>query len=206
MAVRPIVRAGASVLAEVAAPVPDPAADDVARLVADMIDTLDPLGAAGIAAPQIGVSTRVVIYFVPAHRVTDRPGDGPIDMTVLVNPEISPVGDESWADWEGCLSLPGLRGLVPRWERVRVVASDLDGNRTERVVGGTHARIVQHECDHLDGRLYPSRMTEPASLGFLEELVGSGRIPARIPVRPKDFVRGQAALVRRLARAGIAVD
>ena len=95
---------------------------------------------------------------------------------------------------------------MPRWERVRVVASDLDGNRTERVVGGTHARIVQHECDHLDGRLYPSRMTEPASLGFLEELVGSGRIPARIPVRPKDFVRGQAALVRRLARAGIAVD
>ena len=197
MTVRPIIRAGDPVLARVAAPVADPAADDVARLVADMVDTLDNVGAAGIAAPQIGVSLRVVIYFVPPHRVTDRPDDGPIDMTVLVNPEVAPIGDDKRTDWDGCLSLPGLRGLVPRWERVRVVASDLDGRRTERVVGGAHARIVQHEVDHLDGRLYPSLMTDTASLAYLDELVAAGRIPPRIPVRPRDHVRG--ALARRLA-------
>jgi peptide deformylase len=198
MPVRPIVRAGDPVLAKVATPVADPAGDDVARLVADMIDTLETVGAAGIAAPQIGVSRRAVIYFVPAHRVTDRADDGPIDVTVLVNPEIHPLGDATWTEWEGCLSLPGLRGRVPRWERIRVVASDLDGARTERVVGGTHARIIQHECDHLDGRLYPSRMVETDSLGFLDELVAAGRIPPRVGVRVRDHVGG--ALAQRLAR------
>ena len=198
MAVRPIIRAGDPVLARVAAPVPDPAADAVARLVVDMLDTLDDIGGAGIAAPQIGVSERVVIYFVPPHRVTDRPDDGPIDMTVLVNPEITPLGDAKRTDWDGCLSLPGLRGLTERWDRIRVVASDLDGRRSERVVGGAHARIVQHEVDHLDGILYPQRMTDPTSLAYLDELVAAGRIPPRIPVRPREHVR--EALQRRLAR------
>ena len=197
MTVRPIVRAGDPVLDRVADPVADPAADDVARLVADMVDTLDGVGAAGIAAPQIGVSRRVVIYFVPPHRVSDRPDDGPIDMTVLVNPEITPLGDAMRTDWDGCLSLPGLRGLTARWERIRVVASDLDGRRSERVVGGAHSRIVQHEVDHLDGVLYPQRMTDPASLAYFDELVAAGRIPPRMPVRPRDHVKG--ALARRLA-------
>lgn len=206
MALRPIVRAGNPLLAKIASPVPDPTSDDVARLVADMIDTLDSVGVAGIAAPQIGESERIVIYFVPPYRVSGRLGDDPIGMTVLVNPEIHPVGENTCTDWEGCLSLPDMRGRVPRWERIRLVAFDLDGKRTERVVAGTHARIAQHECDHLDGRLYPSRMTEPGSLGFLDELVQSGQLPPRIPVRPKDYLRGQEALLRRLGRAGIQID
>jgi peptide deformylase len=201
--VRPIIRAGDPLLAKAALPVADPAADAVARLVADMIDTLDSVGVAGIAAPQIGVSERVVIYFVPEHRVSERPGDDPIGLTVLVNPEVHPVGDGMYTDWEGCLSLPDMRGRVPRWEKVRLVASDLDGRRTERLVAGTHARIVQHECDHLDGRLYPSRMVDLASFGYLDELVRSGQLPPRVPVRPKDYLRGQDAVLTRLARAGV---
>jgi peptide deformylase len=168
-----------------------------------MIDSLDAVGGTGLAAPQIGVSERVVIYFVPEHRVTGRPGDDPVAMTVLVNPEIHPMGDGTYVDWEGCLSIPGMRGRVPRWERIRLIASDLDGSRTSRVVAGSHARTVQHECDHLDGRLYPTRMTDLGSLGFVEELTQSGQTPPRVPVRPRDFVHGQDALIRRLKRAGI---
>lgn len=200
MAIRPIIRAGDPVLARVADRVPDPTADSVARLVADMIDTLDDIGAAGIAAPQIGVSLRVVIYFVPEHRCTPRPGDDPIDMTVLVNPEITPVGEARYEDWDGCLSLPGMRARTTRWERIRVAATDLDGVRSERIVAGSHARIVQHECDHLDGVLYPQRMTDPSSLGFVEEMIAAGRMPARVPVKAKTHLRGQTALLRRLER------
>lgn len=200
MAIRPIIRAGNPVLARIADPVPDPTADSVARLVVDMIDTLDDIGAAGIAAPQIDVSLRVVIYFVPAHRCTTLPGDDPIDMTVLVNPEISPVGDARYEDWDGCLSLPGMRARTPRWERIRLVATDLDGLRTERVVAGSHARIVQHECDHLDGILYPTRMTDPTTLAFTDELIAAGRMPPRIPVKATAHLQGQTALLRRLER------
>ena len=200
MAVRPIIRAGDPVLARPAATVADPTADSVARLVVDMLDTLEVAGAAGIAAPQIGVSERVVIYFLPPHRVTAHPDDGAIEMTVLVNPEVTPLGDAKRTDWDGCLSLPGLRGLTPRWERIRIVASDLDGRHSERVVGGAHARIIQHEVDHLDGRLYPSLMSDPSSLAYYDELVAAGRCPPRIPMRPKDHVRGDGALARRLAR------
>ncbi|MSP67422.1 MAG: peptide deformylase [Alphaproteobacteria bacterium] len=203
MAVRPIVRAGESVLAKVAAAVPDPTAEDVARLVADMIDTFESVGAAGLAAPQLGVSLRVVTYLVPRHRVTGRPGDDPIGVTVLVNPEIEPVGDGRYVDWDGCLSLPGMRGRTSRWERIRIVASDLDGNRTERVVSGAHARIVQHECDHLDGVLYIAHLTEPGSLGYIDELVRSGRMPPWPSVNVKEYLRGQSALLARLRRAGI---
>ena len=203
MAIRPILRAGHPVLAQVAAPVPDPTADSVARLVADMIDTLDDIGAAGIAAPQSGVPLRVVIYFMPAHRVTARPGDDPIDLTVLVNPELQPVGDGRYEDWDGCLSLPGLRGRTTRWERIRLVAHDLDGARSERIVAGSHARIVQHECDHLDGVLYPSRITDPTSLAYVEEMIEAGRMPPKVPVHPKAHARKQPALLRRLERAGV---
>jgi len=203
--VRAIVRAGDPLLARVAAPVADPAADAVVRLVGDMLDTLDVAQVAGIAAPQVGVSQRVVVYFVPPHRVSGEPGDEPIGMTVLVNPELHPVGEDTVTDWEGCLSLPNLRGRVPRWRRIRLVSFDLDGRRRERLLGGTHARIVQHECDHLDGRLYPSRMSDGASLGFVDELEAAGVLPARVPVRPKDYLKGEAALLARLARAGVNV-
>jgi len=202
MAIRPILRAGHPVLNRVAAEVPDPTADSIALLVADMIDTLDEAGATGIAAPQIGESLRVVAYIMPQSRCTGLPGDDPVGMSVLVNPRLEPVGAARYEDWDGCLSFPGLRGRTTRWERIRLVAWDLDGVRSERIVAGAHARVVQHECDHLDGVLYPTLLTDPASLGFVEELTQAGRMPPRVPTRPKAFLDGQDALVRRLRRAG----
>jgi peptide deformylase len=202
MAVRPIVRAGDPVLAKVAEPVSDPTADDVAILVADMIDSLHAVGGGGLAAPQIGVSRRVVIYFTGPNGLTDWPDDGSIGMTVLVNPEIEPVGDEQWTNWEGCLSMPAMRGRVPRWKRIRLTAVDLNGKRTTRVVAGKQARTVQHEYDHLDGRLYPSRMVETHTLGYLEELVRSGQVPAYTPNKSAEYLKGQDALLARLKRVG----
>lgn len=203
MAIRQILRAGHPVLEQVAEPVVDPTTDAIARIVGDMIDTLDAAGASGIAAPQIGVSLRLVVYFAPSQRCTARRGDDPLDLTVLVNPQIAPVGDARYEDWDGCLSFPGLRGRTTRWERIRLVAWDLDGARSERIVGGAHARTVQHECDHLDGVLYPARMTAASSLGFVEELTESGRMSPRIPVRAKAHLRGQTALLDRFRRAGV---
>jgi peptide deformylase len=202
MAIRPIVRAGDPVLSQVAAPVADPTADDVALLVADMIDSLHAVGGGGLAAPQIGVSRRVVIYFTSAARITDWPDDGAIGMTVLVNPELEPVGEETWTDWEGCLSMPGMRGRASRWQRIRLTATDLDGRKTTRVIAGKQARTVQHECDHLDGRLYPTRMTDASSLGYLEELIRSGQVPSYTPNKPVEYLRGQDALIERLRRVG----
>lgn len=202
MAVRPIVRAGDPVLNRVADPVSDPTSDETALLVADMIDSLNAVGGGGLAAPQIGVSKRVVIYFSSPAGVTDWSDDGAIGMTVLVNPEIEPVGEEQWTNWEGCLSIPAMRGRVTRWRRIRLTATDLDGNRASRVVAGKQARTVQHEYDHLDGRLYTSRMTELGTLGYLEELVASGQVPAYTRQKPLDFLRDQDALLARLKRVG----
>ncbi|MBM3535794.1 MAG: peptide deformylase [Alphaproteobacteria bacterium] len=206
MAVRPILRAGDPVLSQVAAPVTDSTADDVALLVADMIDSLHAVGGGGLAAPQIGVSRRVVIYFTSAARITGWPDDGPIGMTVLVNPELEPVGDEAWTDWEGCLSMPGMRGRATRWKRIRLTATDLDGRKTTRIIAGKQARTVQHECDHLDGRLYPTRMPDASSLGYLDELVRSGQIPSYTPNKSWEYLRGQDALIARLKRVGRSWD
>lgn len=202
MAVRPIVRAGDPVLTTVAAAVADPTSDDVALLVADMIDSLHAVGGGGLAAPQIGVSKRVVIYFTSPAGVTGWPDDGAVNMTVLVNPELEPVGDERWTNWEGCLSMPGMRGRATRWQRIRLTAYDLDGNRTTRVIAGKQARTVQHEYDHLDGRLYPTRMDDASTLGYLDELVRAGQVPAYTPNKLKDYLRGQDALIARLKRVG----
>lgn len=206
MAVRPILRAGDPVLSQVAAPVTNSTADDVALLVADMIDSLHAVGGGGLAAPQIGVSRRVVIYFTSAARITGWPDDGPIGMTVLVNPELEPVGDEAWTDWEGCLSMPGMRGRATRWKRIRLTATDLDGRKTTRIIAGKQARTVQHECDHLDGRLYPTRMPDASSLGYLDELVRSGQIPSYTPNKSWEYLRGQDALIARLKRVGRSWD
>ncbi|MBM3548877.1 MAG: peptide deformylase [Alphaproteobacteria bacterium] len=202
MAVIPIVRAGDPVLSQVAAAVADPTADDVALLVADMIDSLHAVGGGGLAAPQIGVSRRVVIYFTSPAGATGWPDDGPIGMTVLVNPTLEPVGDETWTNWEGYLSMPGMRGRAQRWQRIRLTATDLDGRTTTRVIAGKQARTVQHEYDHLDGRLYPTRMTDASTLGYLDELVRSGQVPAYTPNKPVEYLRGQDALIARLKRVG----
>jgi peptide deformylase len=169
MAILKIARMGHPVLRAKAAPVPDPGAPEIRKLVADMIETLEDIGGAGLAAPQVHVAQRVVVFKVAAERTTGRPDDMPVPLTVLVNPVIEPVGEAGELGWEGCLSVPGLRGAVPRWARIRYRAETPDGEAIDRVVEGFHARVVQHECDHLDGVLYPQRMTDHRLLSFVEE-------------------------------------
>ena len=169
MAILKIARMGHPVLRSVAADVEDSWAPEVRRLVADMTETLDDIGGAGLAAPQVHVPWRVVIFRVPAERTTGRPEDLPQDLVALVNPVIEPVGDTRELGWEGCLSVPGLRGAVPRWTRIRYRARTPEGEPIDRTVEGFHARVVQHECDHLDGILYPRRMTDLGLLVFNEE-------------------------------------
>jgi peptide deformylase len=169
MAILKIARMGHPVLRGVAEPVADPTAPEIARLVADMIETLADIGGAGLAAPQVHVPRRVVIFRVPPDRTTGQPEDLPQELQVLINPVITPLGETGELGWEGCLSVPGLRGAVPRWARIRYRGTTLDGAAIDRTVEGFHARVVQHECDHLDGILYPQRMTDLRLLVFNEE-------------------------------------
>ncbi len=169
MAILKIARMGHPVLRRVAEPVADPGAPAIKRLVADMVETLADIAGAGLAAPQVHVPKRVVIFRVPAERVTGRPGDLPQDLITLVNPVVEPLGDERELGWEGCLSVPGLRGAVPRWARIRYRGVTPEGEAVDRTVAGFHARVVQHECDHLDGVLYPQRMSDLSLLVFNEE-------------------------------------
>jgi peptide deformylase len=170
MALLKIARMGHPVLRGVAAAVDDPAAPWVRRLVADMIETMEDAGGTGIAAPQVHQPYRIVVYRVPEERLTEMPGDVAEDLTVLINPVVESIGQECALGWEGCLSVPGLRGVVPRHLRVRYRGTGLDGEVIERQVEGFHARVVQHECDHLDGILYPQRVTDHRLLVYLEEL------------------------------------
>jgi peptide deformylase len=170
-------RAGHPILRQVAQPIGDPTDPDVKRLVEDMIETMDAAGGVGLAAPQVGVPLRLVIFMVPDSRLSGDPEDTALPLTVLINPVITPLGDALVAGWEGCLSLPGLRGLVPRAQRIHYRALGLDGAVIDRTVAGFHARVVQHECDHLDGRLYPSRMTDLGTLGFVEEFARAAAEP-----------------------------
>ena len=170
MALLKIARMGHPVLRARAGEVEDPTAPRIRDLVADMVETMEDAGGTGIAAPQVHESWRVVVFRVGGERLTDLPGDTEQDLTVLINPVIEPVGNEIGFGWEGCLSVPGLRGVVPRHLRIRYRALDLDGRAFEREAAGFHARVVQHECDHLDGILYPQRMTDHRLLVFVEEL------------------------------------
>ncbi len=170
MAILKIARMGHPVLAQPAEPVADPTAPEVLRLVSDMVDTMVDANGTGLAAPQVHVSKRVVAFFVSEHRASDDPDDGPVPLTVLINPEIEVIGEETEEDWEGCLSLPGLTGAVERPTRIRYRGTAPDGKVIEREAAGFHARVVQHECDHLDGVLYPQRMTDSTKFGFVEEV------------------------------------
>jgi peptide deformylase len=170
MAILKIARMGHPVLDQPAQAVLDPTAPEIARLVAYMIETLADAGGVGLAAPQIHVDQRVVIFFVPEDRAGNDPDDGPQPLTILINPEIEPLGDDQELTWESCLSVPGLMGEVPRYSRIRYRGLDLAGAAVERVAAGFHARVVQHECDHLDGILYPQRMTDLSRFGFVEEI------------------------------------
>ena len=143
--------------------------DALHLLISDMLDTMQSVHGAGLAAPQIGVDLQLVVFGTSDvnPRYPDRPVVPP---TVLINPLITPIGDAEDDDWEGCLSVPGLRGLVPRWSRIRYTGFDQFGDAIDRTVDGFHARVVQHECDHLIGRLYPTRMRDLTQLGYTEVL------------------------------------
>jgi len=137
-------------------------------LIQDMLETMESAGGVGLAAPQIGVDLRLVIFgFERAERYPDAP---PVPMTVLLNPVLEPIGDETDDGWEGCLSVPGLRGVVPRHTRLRYRGLTPEGAEIDRTVEGFHARVVQHECDHLDGVLYPMRVRDFTRFGFTEVL------------------------------------
>ncbi|MDO8705506.1 MAG: peptide deformylase [Sulfuricaulis sp.] len=137
-------------------------------LVSDMFDTMAAMNGAGLAAPQIGVSQRIVIFSVEAN--ARYPDVEPVPTTVLINPTLTPIGDEMEEGWEGCLSVPGLRGLVNRYQKLRYTGFDQHGKPIDRTVSGFHARVVQHECDHLDGILYPMRLSDIRMLGFEDAL------------------------------------
>ncbi|HEY6483147.1 MAG TPA: peptide deformylase [Steroidobacteraceae bacterium] len=163
MAIRPVLKMGHPVLRQVAAPV-ERFDGELVSLLADMDETMRALHGAGIAAPQIGVSRRVVIFEV---RENPRyPHVAPVPYTVLVNPELEMLGAEEEEGWEGCLSVPGMRGLVPRLRQLRYRGFDASGARIERCVEGFHARVVQHEVDHLEGILFPQRVRDLRNFGF----------------------------------------
>ena len=169
MAVREILKMGDPRLLRVAQKVQQWDTDALHLLVTDLLDTMRAANGAGLAAPQIGVDLQVVLFGSDARnpRYPDRPL---VPRTVLVNPTITPLGEEEESDWEGCLSVPGLRGVVPRWSRIRYTGWDAFGDPIDRTVDGFHARVVQHECDHLWGKLYPMRMRDFSQFGFTEIL------------------------------------
>lgn len=169
MTVREILKMGDARLLRQAQPVTGFDTDALHLLVTDMLDTMRAANGAGLAAPQIGVDLQLVIFGSRERnpRYPDRPIVPP---TVLVNPVITPLSEEEESDWEGCLSVPGLRGMVPRWSHIRYTGFDQYGDAIDRTVEGFHARVVQHECDHLWGMLYPMRVRDFTQFGFTEVL------------------------------------
>jgi len=168
MAVREILKMGDARLLRVAQPVRAFGTAELAALVDDMHETMVAANGAGLAAPQIGVDLQLVIFgFEHNQRYPEAP---PLPLTVLLNPQITSLSEDEVDGWEGCLSVPGLRGLVPRWTRIRYTGLDLQGRAIEREAEGFHARVVQHECDHLIGRLYPTRMRDLTQLGYTSVL------------------------------------
>ncbi|MGG5885775.1 peptide deformylase [Falsiroseomonas sp. HC035] len=159
MAILKIARMGNPVLIRPALPVPDPTAPEIRRLVADMAETMEDASGLGLAAPQVHVGLRVFVW---------RGGAG--NILAIINPELTPVGEETEEGWEGCLSIPGLRGEVPRAARIRFRGYDIEGRLMEGEAAGMSARVMQHEADHLDGVLYPMRMPDLSRFGFTEDL------------------------------------
>jgi len=173
--IREVLRMGDARLLQVAKPLERFGTPELAALLADMHDTMAHLNGAGLAAPQIGVGLRVVIFGVQTN--PRYPRAEAVPETVLVNPVLEPLAADQDEDWEGCLSVPGLRGVVPRFRYLRYSGRDERGERFERTVEGFHARVVQHECDHLDGILYPMRVRDFRRFGFIEELFPGEELP-----------------------------
>lgn len=168
MAVRPILKMGDPRLLVPAEPVTEFDTPELHALIDDMFDTMAAAGGVGLAAPQIGVGLQLVIMgFERSERYPDA---APVPQTILLNPVITPLSDQMEDGWEGCLSVPGMRGLVPRHTRIRYTGFTPQGEPVDRTVEGFHARVVQHECDHLFGMLYPMRIRDMSKFGFTEEL------------------------------------
>jgi peptide deformylase len=178
MAILKIAKMGNPVLRAPAREVPDPTQPQIRALVSDMVETMVDAGGVGLAAPQVHVPLRIVIFHPPAEPAEDAeeeaaeeaaPEVDPGQLTILINPRIEPLTEDTGLGWEGCLSVPGMRGIVPRFTRIRYSGLDLNGHPLSVEAEGFHARVVQHECDHLDGILYPQRMTDLRFLGFTDE-------------------------------------
>ena len=168
MAIKEILKMGDPRLLEVSNSITDLNAIDLDQLIQDMIDTMEANDGAGLAAPQIGINIQLVIF---GFKKNDRyPDAEEVPFTVLINPKITPIGDEIEDGWEGCLSVPGLRGVVPRYKKISYQGIDQYGKKIERKVDGFHSRVVQHECDHLFGILYPMRIKDFTKFGFHEAL------------------------------------
>ncbi len=184
MAILKIARMGHPVLSQAAAPVEDPAAPEVGRLIMDMLETMEDAQGTGLAAPQVYAPRRIVAFFVSgarAEREDGAEGETPpedVPLTVLINPVVEVLSDDMALGWEACLSVPGLMGEVPRHSAIRYRGLNPRGEEIVREAHGFHARVVQHECDHLDGILYPRRMTDLSTLIFTSELRAMGRAEA----------------------------
>ena len=179
MAILKIARMGHPVLLQRCAEVDDPTAPEIRRLVADMIETMEDANGAGLAAPQVHVPLRLFVFRVNVDRASGDAEDTGIPNTAVINPQIAMVGEEAVMRWEGCLSIPGLRAAVPRAWRIRYSGVDTEGQPIAREVTGFHAGVVQHEYDHLDGILYPMRMTDFSLFGYTRELAQAAEAAAR---------------------------
>ncbi len=168
MTIKKLLRIGDPVLLQKSVPVEEFNTSELNQLVQDLFDTMEEFDGAGIAAPQIGVLQRVVVFDVKNN--PRYPGRDPVPRTILINPTIDYLSQEIVDDWEGCLSVPGMRGLVPRHTHIRYTGYDQNGGKIDREVKGFHARVVQHECDHLYGVLYPQRITDMTKFGYKDEL------------------------------------
>lgn len=192
MAILKIARMGHPVLQRRADPVEDAAAPEVRAIVRDMIETLDDAGGIGLAAPQVHIPKRIVIFFIPGERQKEgeeeceHPG---VELTIMINPKVEPIDEEITLDWEACLSVPDMMGAVPRFSAIRYTWQDLEGAPQTCEADGFHARAVQHECDHLDGILYPMRIEDLSLFGFAEEVNRNKELLAR----PNPLVEAEGA-------------
>jgi len=176
MPIRPVIRMGDPRLLKIAQPVLEFNNPVLYNVISDMQDTMIALNGAGLAAPQIGIDLQIVIFgFLSNSRY---PNAGAVPYTVLINPILTPIEDVMDSEWEGCLSVPGMRGLVPRYSYLRYQGYDINGHEIDRTVSGFHARVVQHECDHLQGILYPMRIQNMRDFGYTEEL--SNALPGSV--------------------------
>lgn len=176
MAIRPVLRLGDPRLLKVASEVTEFNTPELDALIKDMFDTMEAENGAGLAAPQIGVSLRIAIFGFDSN--PRYPDSEAVPKTILINPVITNLSDETGDGWEGCLSVPGMRGIVSRYTQIRYAGFDALGKAINVDATGFHARVVQHECDHLDGIIYTHRLSNPRKFGFTEELLSSGQLNA----------------------------